>query len=330
MNMKRFSRNLLHKCLSKLLGVRNRVLNHIDRPIVVLIYHRVTSLSTDPQLLAVTPENFRAHIAYLKKNFPIIRFEDNWSQVKQPAVVITFDDGYADNLYQVLPILEEFDVPATFFISTAYLGDHTEFWWDELERLILLERVYPVAFCMYGEDSEKVWPTGTKSERVNMYQEIHTIMKQANTRQRSEWLRQLRLWAGVNEVGRDTHRIMTTSELQLLATNKNVTIGAHTVTHTRLSAISVDEQKHEILESRRRLEELIKKEISVFSYPFGGRKDYSRESVILCRDANFIRSASNFRGQSHRWTDRHQIPRQLVRNWSIEEFTKKMQTFWTL
>src|ERR1700674_4950010 len=95
----------------------NRFYNFVDPPVVVLLYHRVTTIPSDPEMLAVSPDNFRAQTRYLKENFPIVRFEEDWTKARKPAVAITFDDGYADNVLEALPILEEVEVPATFFVS---------------------------------------------------------------------------------------------------------------------------------------------------------------------------------------------------------------------
>ena len=51
----------------------------------------------------------------------------------------TFDDGYADNLHGAIQMLEHFDLPALFFITTGGISSGREFWWDELEQLILGE-----------------------------------------------------------------------------------------------------------------------------------------------------------------------------------------------
>src|SRR4051794_28319151 len=114
-------------------GNVNRIRNAAAPPVVVLIYHRVTVLADDPQLLAVSPDKFRAQLEILKR-YPILRFEDDWSKVRQPSIVITFDDGYADNHREALPILTEYGLPATFFVTAGAVGSNSEFWWDELER----------------------------------------------------------------------------------------------------------------------------------------------------------------------------------------------------
>jgi peptidoglycan/xylan/chitin deacetylase (PgdA/CDA1 family) len=108
-----------------------------------------------------------------------------------------------------------------------------------------------------------------------------------------------------------------------------VTIGAHTVSHSRLAALSVAEQAEEVGASKRQLESWLGREITLFSYPFGRRCDYTRETLEFCRDSGFTRAAANFPGQVHRWTDPYQIPRHLVRNWPLETFVEKLQGFWT-
>ena len=122
---------------------------------------------------------------------------------------------------------------------------------------------------------------------------------------------------------------MTVDELRLLAGSRWASIGAHTVTHSRLAALPPEVQHAEITASKRALEGWLGREIPLFSYPFGRRSDYTRESIRLCRESGFTKAASNFPGQAHRWTDPYQIPRHLVRNWTGEEFAARLRGFWT-
>jgi peptidoglycan/xylan/chitin deacetylase (PgdA/CDA1 family) len=309
---------------------RNRLFNLIDPPVVVLIYHRVATLESDPQQLAVTPDNFRAQMQYLKENVQVVRFEDDWSKVKQQAVAITFDDGYADNSLEALPVLEEVGVPATFFVSTGSIGTRQEFWWDELERLILGDRAFPARFVLNDSRFGRAWATGAVAERQVLYREIQPLIRKLDAPGREEWLTQLREWAQAGNECREAWRAMALDELRRLAESRWVTIGAHTVTHTPLSSQPVAAQQEEITESRRQLESWLGRKITVFSYPFGARGDYTQETVRLCREAGFVRAAANFPGQAHRWTDPFQVPRQLVRNWPAALFSEKLRGYWTL
>ncbi len=276
----------------------NCAFNIFDPPVIVLTCHRVIALQSDPEMLAVTPDNFRAHMRHLKETVPVVRFEDDWSKIRRPAVSITFDDGYADNVLEALPIIEEVGVPTTFFVSTANIGTQREFWRHELERIIMGDWTFPERFNLHDGRFGRRWQTSTPAGRDALYREIHALMMQVDPVSREEWLMQLRKWARAGETGREEYRAMTYDELRRLAGRKWATVGAHTVTHTPLSAPTEDQQREEIDSSKLRLETLLGTRISVFSYPFGGKSDYDNVSVRICREAGFIKAASNFPGQA--------------------------------
>lgn len=99
-----------------------------EKPLI-LMYHRIAEDTDDPHLLCVSRKNFREQMEYLKKVKKIIPLKD----MKRPdadknSVAITFDDGYADNLYNALSILEEFNIPVTVFVTAGLLGQ--KFPWD--------------------------------------------------------------------------------------------------------------------------------------------------------------------------------------------------------
>lgn len=101
----------------------------------ILMYHRVADVSQDPQLLAVSPQNFRAQIGYINEKYHIVPLSEIFEEIQKGIVsknkiAITFDDGYKDNLYNALPILEEFNAPATIFVTTGNIGSEELFPWD--------------------------------------------------------------------------------------------------------------------------------------------------------------------------------------------------------
>lgn len=307
----------------------SKLANLVDVPIVVLLYHRVTRSTTDPQLLCVDPERFRAQLTRVKARHPILRLEDDLGGVRQPSVMITFDDGYADNALEALPILEELGVPATFFVATGTIGTRREFWWDELERLILLPRDVPRTFQLQDERHGGTWATRDLETRFDLYRALHGRILQVDAAIRERWLEQLRRWAGAGSEGRESHRAMSVDELRRLAASPAATIGAHTQTHAALAALSAEAQQEEIVGSKRQLERWIEREVRLFSYPFGGPTQFDRTSARLCRRAGFAKAAANHPGQIHRWTDPFRLPRHVVRNWADDEFERQLDGFWT-
>ncbi len=316
----------IRMAVSPLLMAARLVQNRMSPPTLILLYHRVTNLETDPQLLAVSPANFFDQMRYLKETFPLVRLEQE--PVDKPAVAITFDDGYADNALEALPILEELQVPATFFVATDLIGTDREFWWDEVERLLLLEREYPASLELTAGGKGGRWETATAAQRVRCYRELLSLLRRDLPEQREEHLARLRLWAGTGAVGRETHRALSMEQLRKLAASPEVTLGAHTLSHSSLSVLPVLRQREEIAGSRARLEQWSGKPIEVFSYPFGTRDDYTTDTLSLCREMGFARTCTAFPGQWRSGTDPQQLPRQVVRDWDLHTFKKRLSRFW--
>lgn len=120
-----------------------RRLSGVDRDApLILMYHRVASPRYDPWGLCVSPANFRDQLAALKSRRTILAMDDlvdalEAGSLPPRATALTFDDGYADNAEVAKPILEAMEVPATFFLATAFIGSEEPFWWDELAALVL-------------------------------------------------------------------------------------------------------------------------------------------------------------------------------------------------
>lgn len=110
--------------------------NAIFPTAIILLYHRVENTKNDPHQLCVSPENFYKQIRFLKENFrvvPLVQLagEVRSKKLKNKTVAVTFDDGYADNLHNALPILQEHNIPATIFITADHIGSDKPFYWDE-------------------------------------------------------------------------------------------------------------------------------------------------------------------------------------------------------
>lgn len=295
----------------------NLPLNMVNAPILVLLYHRVAVRKDDPEQLAVSPENFAAQLRFLQENYHIMRFEDDWRKSRRPAVVITFDDGYADNLHNALPVLSRFAFPATFFVSSAVVGDRRGFWWDRL-GLLLLNREF-----VYPEKWRNI-DTSSRNARERLYQELQLKLKKAALEEREQILSELGSWSGLSGVVTAEDLPLTVEELRELSSSPLATIGSHTVNHRQLSALSKEEQRREIIDGHRQLETMVGKSLDTFSYPFGNHEDYNSDSIKICEEGGFQKVAANFSAAAHTWTDPMQIPRIIVRNESLAEWQKRL------
>jgi peptidoglycan/xylan/chitin deacetylase (PgdA/CDA1 family) len=308
--------------------LRERVRNLASMPMVVLIYHRVCELPHDPQKLAVRPDRFAAHMRALREAFDVLRFEQEWPALRRPAVAITFDDGYADNIENALPILESVGVPATFFIATGYVGSGREFWWDELERVLLHGGAGPRRVQRLGAvELERAYDGSSAEERKALYEDLHPRLKRLSVADRDDALASLREAFRESAPARRSHRVMDVDEIVRMGASEVVTLGAHTVSHQPLASLPVGVQREEIGRSRSMLQEWTGRPIDVFSYPFGNHDDYTPQSVALCRDFGFTRVAANFPAVVRERTDPMQVPRFLVRDWPADELLRRLRRF---
>lgn len=298
--------------------------------VLVLYYHRINSLDTDTSLLAVSPDQFRQHMKFLKRKYIIPRFEEDWSSLDGEGVVVTFDDGYLDVYENALPILEELNIPATVFVSTGTMNQKRELWWDELEYLLLSGNNFSDKFHLQDEKFEYTWSLDTYEMRLNCYYSLHFLMKNCIALQkRNEWFDQLWDWKQEQPTARETHLTLGDSTCVELAKSNLITIGAHTISHPALAKLAIEEQKREIKTSIEYLSNLLEKEIDMFSYPFGGVNiDYNQDTIAICREAGIRKAATTTRGL---WTEElgnFEIPRICIRNVNLYEFEKEIESIW--
>jgi len=254
------------------------LLNMVDRPVVVLLYHRVTSLERDPQLLAVKPDNFYRQIKYLKKNYNILDIEefacfkkDNKGFTKN-SLILTFDDGYEDNYLEALPILEKFNCQAIFFVTTLNTNTKKELWWDELERVFLTGIELPKSLKIRLNNKDYLFDTSSEENKEKTYNALHSLMKYNKVDIRDRAKDDILYWANLSKKGRNTHRVMTNKEIKLMSKSNSAIIGAHTHTHSLLCVYDYEGQYNDVKKSKDLLEKLTDQKVKYFSYPFGGKR----------------------------------------------------------
>ena len=326
-----------------------------DAPVRVLLYHRVATLRRDPQLLAVTPEHFAEHLEVLNRCAHPMSLADlagdlGRKTVRPRSVVVTFDDGYADNL-TAAALLKAANVPATVFVATGYLDQRREFWWDELERILLSDVALParIELTLVGEsvevdlrgtdpidtnachahDTWNVTHCNDPTPRHALYRRLFEPLRRAPHDERWEALDLLRRRADQPMTVRPAHRMMSEGEVRELASDGLIDVGAHTITHPVLSLRSTADQHREIVDSKKALERILDREVTTFSYPYGTRRDYTGETVELTRTAGFTCACSNFNEPIGRQTDLFQLPRVLVRDWDGETFLRHIEEAWS-
>lgn len=311
---------------------------------LILMYHRVTELENDPHLLAVRPDHFADHLAALRNYCLPISLQQlavalRAGKVPNRAVAVTFDDGYADNLYEARPLLEQHEIWATVFVTAVQTGSRREFWWDELDRLLLQPGALPALLELNVNGERCTWDLGGDAEyseaayrrdrawhieRADMPTKRHHLFCWLFDRlvalpdgERQQILEKLRRWAAAELAVRPTHRGLTPDEAAQLAADGLVEIGAHTVTHSQLALLPVEEQRREIRQSRECLETELKRPITSFAFPHGST---TPEAVSILQEAGFVCACTSTADAVWRSANPLQLPRVGVRDWDGDYF----------
>ena len=314
--------------------------------VIILLYHRVFDAPSDPQLLCVKPKHFAEHLEHLRRHYRVMSLGElgdalKEGQLPKRAIVITFDDGYVDNLLNAKPLLERYEIPATVFVATGYFG--RMFWWDELEQLVLQASSLPERLKVtvngkiqewylgkeQGEVSEEPWNVKcpyNPTSRHRAYRDLHRLLRPLGNEEREAALSQLRTQADVGENdGRATSRAMKPEEICRLAEGGLIEIGSHTETHPVLSALPIEEQRREIRESKYHLEEILGSPVTAFSYPYGGKADIGQDVVGLVQEAGYLLACANFPAFVTHQANPFLLPRYLIRDWDGDEFARRLR-----
>ena len=300
---------------------------------VVLLYHRVTNLQFDPQLLAVSPKNFDSHLRFLNKKYNLITIEElveyltTNKRIPKNSVAITFDDGYADNYLEAIPILEKHSSQALFYIMSGNLNTANEYWWDKVERIFYFSSNTPSENSLCIDEKEFDFSNWSNFKRDIIYNELLPLFRRMNSQKRDNYINQLGEIFNIVS-NRESHRSLTFDELKLMSLSESAIIACHTDLHPSLASLSYDEQKNEILSSKNKIEEIINKPVVHFSFPFGTISDYNEDTLKICKELNFKIVAANHPAVVNKRVNSQHFPRFLVRDWNALEFERNIEYFY--
>jgi peptidoglycan/xylan/chitin deacetylase (PgdA/CDA1 family) len=260
--------------------------------------------------------------------------------------VISFDDGYVDNLTAAKPLLQKFGAPATVYIATGYCNGRL-FWWEELVQLLLFPGVLPESVCLKLGGTTRQWNIGAAAQysfrdlyrhrrwslleendptpRHKIYRELCELLTALPDSSREDVMAQLRaMHQPEPDQPPSRTRSLTPAEVTELGANALVSIAAHTVHHNKLSLTTSDLLLTEPAQSKRWLEELLGKSVNDFAYPHGG---YSAETVKSVRAAGFRSAVTCDERVIDRRADPFALPRFTVRDWNGDQFEQKLRVW---
>jgi peptidoglycan/xylan/chitin deacetylase (PgdA/CDA1 family) len=296
----------------------------------ILIFHRVharpdTIFPDEPDAA-----RFDRLMRFVARSFRVMTLGDAVSCLAQGnlpsrALVISFDDGYADNTEVALPILQRHGLAASFFVSTGFL-DGGRMWNDSVVECLRA--------CRHQEIDLEAFGLGRCSlagavERRQVISAVLPRIKYLNLAEREDAIVTLQRACGVTDLPTD---LMMRSEQVRKMHRAGMEIGAHTVRHPILTTLSSFEAKHEIAEGRDQLQAIIDAPVDMFAYPNGKPvRDYDHSHVSLLKSLGFRGAVSTAPGVGRAGDDLFQLPRftpwdESLAAWSMRLFLNQRNT----
>ena len=283
----------------------------------LLAYHRVwdeppDTFAFDEELISVKSEDFQRQMAWAKLNFEVLSFADLHACTQENrswprrALIVTFDDGYADNYTHAFPILKELNLPATIFVSTSYLSAPRLFWWDLIAYCI---KQTTLNEAHLPDVSPRPLSLKTPKARRTAINKILMWVKSVPDAVKNAFLdtlpssTQVTLPADISSATQ-----LNWNQVREMAAN-GIEFGGHSVTHPILSNIDAAQLNHEIADCKSEIEAQTGRAALAFSFPNGQSNPAVHDAV---QNAGYAFSTAYFAGVAHPSLGTYGLPRIAV------------------
>jgi peptidoglycan/xylan/chitin deacetylase (PgdA/CDA1 family) len=289
--------------------------------LLVLTYHRVLPDSLRAECFSaegiiVTPQTFERHMRLLSRKFRVLTPDQaaavlsGGDPMPPRACLVTFDDGWWDNLKFAAPILRHERVPALLFVATDYVGTDRVFWQEQLAMLLF-----------------SAWRAGTRArELLQRFQAvelldlpesrarpaIRRIITSLKARSPAELADTITATArfleetGIEVKPAATDRFLSWDEVKNLATEAPVAIGSHCCSHIPLTKLDAEQVARELESSRERIRTEAAIVVQDLAYPNG---DCDQQTLRLTAAAGYRMAFSTESGYATPGDNPHNLRR---------------------
>jgi peptidoglycan/xylan/chitin deacetylase (PgdA/CDA1 family)/glycosyltransferase involved in cell wall biosynthesis len=273
------------------------------------VFHKVPQVCSPFSTNELDLATFERVLDTARRLFHIIPLEDavlalRAGNLPARAACITFDDGYADWLNGVVPVLERHGLHATFFIATGqFFGVPM---WNER---ILHAVAHAPAALQWLEVPGLALPRlalNNVADKKQVIAQLDQLLKYKEPMARERILQDLERLTGADIAAVPT---MPAADLKSIH-HKGFGIGSHTVLHPILARCTPELALQEMVQAREQLEALINRKVTGFAYPNGAPgKDFGPEHIEMVKQAGYSWAVTTRKGVANSNSSVFQIPR---------------------
>jgi peptidoglycan/xylan/chitin deacetylase (PgdA/CDA1 family) len=271
---------------------------------MIVTLHRVCDLGHDPfqpnRILDITPDFLDAALAYIhERGIDFVTMDEAQARISAGDsrffVALTFDDGFRDTLDVALPILRKHRAPATVYCAPGFATRSASLWWVDLEEAI---RKLPLIDARINGEIIRL-PAQTAKQKAAAFEAVYWRLRTLPEPQLRATVAELAAEAGHDSAACVERLCLDWAGLAALAADPLITIGAHTVTHPRLTTLPEPQAKQEMLASRTELEDRLGAPVRHFAYPVGDASSAGQREYALASELGFATAVTTRPGHLH-------------------------------
>lgn len=295
-------KKLLKKSMAALLAQPLLFKYLLSHSTTVLTFHRVLPdnaryLCNTHESIIIYQSQFDELLGFLVANFNVLSLTQFINKEKsrkssRPEVVLTFDDGWRDNLIYALPILKKHGLKAALFVATDYMSSNKMFWWRIVESVLSHEIVNKQVVEILSRDTtsesllSRIHQVIMGAERIALISELVGHMKGYNCNEIDDLAAKLLPFYQRNKFD----EMMTWSDVQSWV-DAGMEIGPHGKSHHLLTSLPLEDAEQEIVSSFQEINKYIDGEVlNGFCYP-NGNHNKQLEAILMRHGFVFSLSA---------------------------------------
>jgi len=250
----------------------------------IVMYHSVMDDPASAQStlggIIHSTEVFRRQMEMVARHFHAVTLEDilqflNGEKPLPPrAVVITFDDGYADNYRTAKNILSPLGIPGVFYVVVDCV-DRQRLPWPALLRYAFLTS----GKNSWTEAAGTLWTLSSIEQRLAAFERASEYCCKLAGAPQDQFLATVQRELGTTPPPMTQRPMMTWDEARILKRDGH-TVGSHTMTHPNMAYIGETELRAELQNAKTRLEQELAAPVVHFSYPCPALQPHWAERTV--------------------------------------------------
>jgi peptidoglycan/xylan/chitin deacetylase (PgdA/CDA1 family) len=279
---------------------------------LVLTYHRVGTQGV-PLYCTLPRQVFAEQMAYVARHFRVISIQQMADELLDPdrtgqAIAITFDDGYRGTYTEAYPVLRQYGLPATVYLTAGAVESGEILWYDQI--FVRFQKAPSLLKLMLNVP--RTYDLRTFQDRLDGATEVVGYLRTLPDDHRQRWCEEFE--AMVPLLAQDVRGAMMTWEQVRAMQRDGISFGAHTMTHPVVSRLSPGQLNSELKEAKTLIEERLDHAVEHFAFPFGKASECGIHASEVLASLGFRTAMTSIAGINEHGADLFRLRRLGVGN----------------